>query len=78
MNRRAARNLPYHAVVPPGVPLKVPMKTSLKTEPRQIRLPQVLWKKLAQLATAQGKSRAELMREILYNYAKWADEKGKP
>ena len=52
------------------------MKTTLKTEPRQIRLPQSLWKKLAQLATAQGKSRAELMREILHNYAKWAGEKG--
>lgn len=51
------------------------MKTTLKTEPRQIRLPIALWRRLAAIATAQGKSRAELMREILHNYAKWWDEK---
>lgn len=51
------------------------MKTTLKTEPHQIRLPIALWRRLAAIATAQGKSRAELIREILRGYVRWKGEK---
>ena len=53
------------------------MRTTLKTLPRQIRLPDKLWRALERAATGQGKSRAELVREVLHNYAKWWDEKNK-
>lgn len=45
------------------------MKTTLKTQPRQIRLPALLWKRLAEIATRLNKSRAELVRQVLTDYA---------
>ena len=53
------------------------MKTTLKTEPHQIRLPDKLWRARERAAPGQGQSRAELVREVLHNYAKWWDEKNK-
>lgn len=47
------------------------MKTTLKTEPRQIRLPATLWRDLEREATKDGKSRAELVRDILSRFVHW-------
>ena len=51
------------------------MKTTLKTEPRQIRLPDSLWRDLEREATLDNKSRAELVRHVLTEYVKWRKSK---
>jgi hypothetical protein len=53
------------------------MKTTLKTEPRQIRLPITLWCDLEREATADQKSRAELIRDILLRFVRWRKQQRK-